>query len=267
MITYWQQENGRLLKREQEELDPQLNTWVDARSVTREDIRTLEEEYHIEQEHILDILDPDELSRIEREDDYILTIARIPVFVPSGDISYFTAPLGIVVHNRVIITICWTDCEMLKDIATNRMKGLNLADFPAFIVKILSRADTMFLRYLKEINPDIKIVAVEPKKSPVLSGGKANSHGLQGIGANFVPKILDISIIDEIIGVEDKDAFDACRTLFKTEGIFAGISSGAAIVAATEIAKREENKNKNIVVILPDSGTRYLSTGIFNKEG
>ena len=152
MITYWQQENGRLLKREQEELDPQLNTWVDARSVTREDIRTLEEEYHIEQEHILDILDPDELSRIEREDDYILTIARIPVFVPSGDISYFTAPLGIVVYNRVIITICWTDCEMLKDIATNRMKGLNLADFPAFIVKILSRADTMFLRYLKEIN-------------------------------------------------------------------------------------------------------------------
>ena len=122
-------------------------------------------------------------------------------------------------------------------------------------------------RYLKEINPDIKIVAVEPKKSPVLSGGKANTHGLQGIGANFVPKILDISIIDEIIGVDDEDAFDACRTLFKTEGIFAGISSGAAIVAATEIAKREENKNKNIVVILPDSGTRYLSTGIFNKEG
>ncbi|MBR4950687.1 MAG: cysteine synthase A [Clostridia bacterium] len=121
-------------------------------------------------------------------------------------------------------------------------------------------------RYLKEINPDIKIVAVEPKKSPVLSGGKANTHGLQGIGANFVPKILDISIIDEIIGVDDEDAFDACRTLFKTEGVFAGISSGAAIVAATEIAKREENKNKNIVVILPDSGTRYLSTGIFNKE-
>ncbi|MBR5278719.1 MAG: cysteine synthase A [Clostridia bacterium] len=121
-------------------------------------------------------------------------------------------------------------------------------------------------RYLKEINPDIKIVAVEPKKSPVLSGGKANTHGLQGIGANFVPKILDISIIDEIIGVDDEDAFDACRTLFKTEGVFAGISSGAAIVAATEIAKRKENKNKNIVVILPDSGTRYLSTGIFNKE-
>lgn len=152
MITYWQQENGRLLKKEKEELDFQLNTWVDARSVARDDIRILEEDFHIEQEHILDILDPDELSRIEREDDYILTIARIPVFAPSGDISYFTAPLGIVVVGRFIITICWTDCEMLKDIATNRMKGLNLADFPAFIVKILSRADTMFLRYLKEIN-------------------------------------------------------------------------------------------------------------------
>ncbi len=152
MITYWQQENGRLLRREPEALDPQLNTWIDARSVTREDIRILEEEYRIEQEHILDILDPDELSRIEREDDYILTIARIPVFSPTGDISYFTAPLGIIVCDKTIITICWTDCEMLKDISTNRMKGLNLADFPAFIVKILSRADTMFLRYLKEIN-------------------------------------------------------------------------------------------------------------------
>lgn len=152
MITYWQQENGRLLKREREELNSQLNTWVDARSVTREDIRVLEEEYQIEQEHVLDILDPDELSRIEREDNYILTIARIPVFSPSGDISYFTAPLGIIVYEKIIITICWTDCEMLKDISTNRMKGLNLADFPAFIVKILSRADTVFLRYLKEIN-------------------------------------------------------------------------------------------------------------------
>ncbi|MBR6566551.1 MAG: magnesium transporter CorA family protein [Spirochaetaceae bacterium] len=152
MITYWQQENGRLLKKDREELDPQLNTWVDARSVARDDIRILEEDFRIEQEHILDILDPDELSRIEREDDYILTIARIPVFATSGDISYFTVPLGIVVVDRFIITICWTDCEMLRDIATNRMKGLNLADFPAFIVKILSRADTMFLRYLKEIN-------------------------------------------------------------------------------------------------------------------
>lgn len=152
MITYWQQEDGRLLKREPKELDPKLNTWIDARSVTREDIRILEEEHQVEQEHILDILDPDELSRIEREDTYILTIARVPVFTPSDDISYTTAPLGIIVYDHIIITICWTDCEMLRDISANRMKGLNLGDFPAFIVKILSRADTMFLRYLKEIN-------------------------------------------------------------------------------------------------------------------
>lgn len=152
MITYWQQEDGRLVKKDIDELNPELNTWVDARSVTREDIRVLEEDFQVQQEHILDILDPDELSRIEKDDDYILTIARIPVFVPSDDISYFTAPLGIIVYPRTVITICWTDCEVLKDMTANRMKGLSLSDFPAFIVKILSRSDTMFLRYLKEIN-------------------------------------------------------------------------------------------------------------------
>ncbi len=118
-------------------------------------------------------------------------------------------------------------------------------------------------KYLKEIYPDMQIVAVEPKSWPVLSGGKANPHGLQGIGANFVPKLLDMSLIDEIIGVAEEDAYEACRMLYKTEGIFAGISSGAALFAAIEVAKREENVNKNIVVILPDSGTRYISTGLF----
>ena len=152
MITYWQQQNGRLVKLEPDSIDTTQNTWVDARSVTREDIRILEEEYHVEQEHILDILDPDELSRIEKEGGYILTIARVPGFIPSDDISYFTAPVGIIVYPNTIITICWTDCEVLKDIAANRLKGLSLTDFPAFIIKLLSRADTMFLRYLKEIN-------------------------------------------------------------------------------------------------------------------
>ncbi len=152
MITYWQQEDGRLVKKDSDEINPDMNIWIDARSVTREDIRILEEEFNVQQEHILDILDPDELSRIEKDDEYTLTIARIPVFVPSDDISYFTAPLGIIVYPHTIITICWTDCEVLKDMTANRMKGLSLADFPAFIVKILSRADTLFLRYLKEIN-------------------------------------------------------------------------------------------------------------------
>ncbi len=116
-------------------------------------------------------------------------------------------------------------------------------------------------RYLKEKNPNIKIVAVEPKNSPILSGGKAGAHGLQGIGANFIPKVLDVDIIDEIITVTEEDAFEIGRKLANREGLLAGISSGAAAFAAIEIAKKHENKN--IVVLLPDSGTRYLSTEMF----
>ena len=118
-------------------------------------------------------------------------------------------------------------------------------------------------KYLKEKNPDIKIVAVEPKDSPVLSGGKAGAHALQGIGAGFVPDTLDTKIYDEIITVGKEDAFSASRTLAREEGILVGISSGAALCAATLLAKRKENEGKTIVVLLPDSGERYLSTGIF----
>ncbi|HOE08545.1 MAG TPA: magnesium transporter CorA family protein [Treponemataceae bacterium] len=152
MITFWQQESGKIVRCEKEEIDTSSNVWVDARSVTREDIRELEEEYGIEQEHILDILDQDELSRIEKEDNYTLIIARLPVFMPSSDISYFTVPLGIILFPDKIITICWTDCEVLKDLCANRVRSLTLNDFPAFITRVLSRADSTFLRYLKEIN-------------------------------------------------------------------------------------------------------------------
>ena len=109
-------------------------------------------------------------------------------------------------------------------------------------------------------------MAVEPADSPLLSGGKAGPHKIQGIGANFIPNILDISLIDEIIGVVEEDAFETCRMLYKTEDpkLFVGISSGAALFAAIEVAKREENTGKNIVVIFPDGGSRYISTGIFN---
>lgn len=119
-------------------------------------------------------------------------------------------------------------------------------------------------RYLKEKNPDVKIVAVEPKDSPFLSEGRAGAHGLQGIGAGFVPKVLDTEIYDEIITVTTQQAYDAARLTVKTEGILIGISSGAALHAATELAKREENAGKKIVVLLPDSGERYLSTGMFD---
>lgn len=118
--------------------------------------------------------------------------------------------------------------------------------------------------YLKEKNPDIKIVAVEPEDSPVLSGGKPGAHKIQGIGAGFVPDVLNTTIYDEIILVKNQDAFTTGKAIAVNEGILVGISSGAAVFAATELAKRPENKGKTIVVLLPDSGDRYLSTPLFS---
>lgn len=117
--------------------------------------------------------------------------------------------------------------------------------------------------YLKEQNPDIQVIAVEPATSAVLSTGKAGAHKIQGIGAGFIPDTLDTSIYDEIIPIENEDAFTEGKKFAVTEGVLVGISSGAALKAATIVAKREENKCKNIVVLLPDSGDRYLSTPLF----
>ena len=118
-------------------------------------------------------------------------------------------------------------------------------------------------RYLKEKNPAIKVVAVEPASSPVLSNGKAGVHKIQGIGAGFVPDLLDTKLYDEVIVVENDEAFETGRLLARNEGVLAGISSGAALFAAIKLAKRPENKGKTIVVILPDTGERYLSTPMF----
>lgn len=118
-------------------------------------------------------------------------------------------------------------------------------------------------KFLKSKKSDVKIVAVEPSDSPVLSGGKMGAHALQGIGAGFVPEVLDTNIYDEIIAVSKEAAFSEARELCKSEGILVGISSGAALAAAVELSKREENKGKNIVVLLPDTGERYLSTELF----
>lgn len=120
--------------------------------------------------------------------------------------------------------------------------------------------------YLKSKNKDIKIVAVEPKDSPMLSEGKAGSHKIQGIGAGFIPKTLNTKIYDEVVTVSNEAAFAASRKLAKTEGVLVGISSGAALHAATEIAKRPEMKGKTIVALLPDTGERYLSTQLFEEE-
>ena len=120
--------------------------------------------------------------------------------------------------------------------------------------------------FLKSKNPALRIVAVEPANSPVLSEGRSGSHKIQGIGAGFVPDVLDTALYDEIIPVQDADAFAVGRAIAKAEGVLVGISSGAAVWAATQIAKRPENSGKNIVAILPDTGERYLSTPLFAVE-
>ena len=152
MITYWQQIDGQFKKTKKSDLDKSLPTWIDARTVTRDETALLQKEYNIEQDHILDILDPDELSRMEEGEGYILTIVRVPIYDPSAETPYFAVPVGIIIQKNTIITLCWTDCEVLKDFGANRIKNVRLSDFPSFIVHIMNRANLNFLRYLKEIN-------------------------------------------------------------------------------------------------------------------
>ena len=121
-------------------------------------------------------------------------------------------------------------------------------------------------RYLKEKNSSVKVYGVEAAASPVLNGGNAGPHKIQGISAGFIPKIYDKSVVDEVIDITDEEAFDNGRNLAQTEGLFIGISSGAAISAAIKLAQKEENENKLIVVILPDSGDRYLSTALYHQD-
>lgn len=119
---------------------------------------------------------------------------------------------------------------------------------------------------LKKLNPSIHVVGVEPQGSPVISGGKPGPHKLQGIGAGFIPKVLDLSIVDEVLRVKDEDAYQTGRLLARREGVLAGVSSGAALYAAVSVARRPENEGKTIVAVLPDTGERYLSTKLFNQD-
>ncbi len=144
----------------------------------------------------------------------------------------------------------------------------DLGGAPDFLVAGVGTGGTLAgtARFLKEKDPSVRAVAVEPENSAVLSGKKAGPHGLQGIGAGFVPEILDVSLIDEVIPVSDKNAYKAARVIARTDGVFAGISAGAAVWAAVQIAKRKENAGKRIAVIIPDTGMRYLSTELFSEE-
>lgn len=161
MITIWKQENRKLASGTRED----GRIWVDARNITRDDIRELETEYGVDTEIIMDILDPDELSRIDREDDYTLIIVRLPIFLAANEVSYFTIPLGLLLFPDMVLTICWADCEVLHDLTNNRVRGLSLDDLPAFVIRVLARADLIYLRYLKEINRRSGTIELELQKS------------------------------------------------------------------------------------------------------
>lgn len=164
-------------------------------------------------------------------------------------LQQFENPANPLVHERTTAEELWQDTDGQIDI---------------FVASVGTGGTlTGTARGLKKKNPNIRIVAVEPAGSPVLSGGKAGPHKIQGIGAGFIPKILDTSLIDQIIPVTDEDAMRTSRELSATEGLLVGISSGAAAFAAREIAKEESNQGKRIVVLLPDTGERYLSTELF----
>ena len=167
-------------------------------------------------------------------------------FIP----SQFTNPANPAVHEKTTGVEIWNDTEGKVDIFVAGVgTGGTISGVGA---------------YLKSKNPDVKIVAVEPKGSPVLSEGTSGPHKIQGIGAGFVPETLNTKVYDEIITVANEDAFETGRNIARNEGVLVGISSGAAVWAAKELAKREENKGKIIVALLPDTGERYLSTPMFN---
>lgn len=185
------------------------------------------------------------LGAVQRAEELAAEDARY--FIP----QQFKNPANPDIHRRTTALEVWEDTDGQVDIL---VAGVGTGGTITGVAEVI-----------KPLNPQFKAVAVEPANSPVLSGGEAGPHMIQGIGAGFTPEVLNLDVVDEIIRVKDDDAFAAARLLAREEGILAGISSGAAAHAALEVAKRDESRGKLIVVILPDTGERYLSTPLFDQ--
>ena len=252
--------------------------WVDARNVTREDIRTLESEYGIDTEIIMDILDPDELSRIEQEAEYTLIIVRLPIFIATNEVSYFTIPLGILIFPEMILTICWADCELLNDLTNNRVRGLTLNDLPAFVIRILARADLIFLRYLKEINRRSNAIELELQVSvrnleliQLLNLEKSLTYFTTSLKCNqlLFEKLMKTRLIK--LDEEDRDWLEDVaidnRQAIEMSDIYSNILSGMMDAFASVISNNLSIVMKrltviNLVLMIPTMITSFFGMNV-----